>query len=194
MDRVEGNWTFSHCHPPLPIADASGRPEPVEVQPHGEASAVASYSADMTDTSVAEQLVEVLGGIRRRLGKDVGGPWPDAPLPHAQAELVRLVRRNPGLTVAGAAERLGLAPNTVSTLVTKLTEADVLVREVDSADRRAVRLRLSGKALRRVERWRDRRAGYLDDVLQRLPQRERDRIATAMPALIHLLELMEEQA
>ena len=45
--------------------------------------------------------------------------------------------------MADAAAELGVAPNTVSTLVRQLADAGVLERVRDSADGRVVRLRLT---------------------------------------------------
>ena len=145
----------------------------------------------MSDTPTAVQLVDLIISMQRKLRSQAGDPWPDSPLSQAQAELVRLVRREPGVTVAGAAARLGLAPNTISTLVTRLVENDVLLRETDRRDARVVRLRLTASANRRVQRWRDRRSSYVDDLLETLPVREQEQIRRAVPALEHLLQVME---
>ncbi len=147
----------------------------------------------MSDSPVAVQLTDLIISMQRRLRSQAGEPLPGSPLSQAQAELVRLVRREPGVTVAGAASRLGLAPNTISTLVTRLVENDVIVRETDRQDARVVRLRLTTSAHRRVLRWRDRRSGYVEEVLASLPQREQDQIRRALPALEHLLEAMEAE-
>ena len=75
-----------------------------------------------SDTALAEQLYAAVGLLRRHARRIGGPPFGDqstAPTT-AQLELVRLVRRNPDLSVAGAATELGLAPNTVSTLVRQL--------------------------------------------------------------------------
>ena len=61
------------------------------------------------------------------------------------------------MSVAAAASDLGLAANTVSTLVRELTDAGMLHRTRDTADRRVARLELTASARRRVETWRDRR-------------------------------------
>src|SRR6185437_8234753 len=67
-----------------------------------------------------EQLLDALGAFRRTLRRHVGAPF-SPPLTSAQVELVRVVRREPGTSVAEAAEKLGVAPNTVSTLVGQLS-------------------------------------------------------------------------
>ncbi|GAA4336476.1 hypothetical protein GCM10023086_69750 [Streptomyces venetus] len=58
----------------------------------------------------------------------------------AEVELLRLVVTRPGIGISDAARDLGLAANSVSTLVNQLPRAGCLVRETDPADRRAARL------------------------------------------------------
>ena len=92
----------------------------------------------------------------------------------AQLELVRLLRREPGVSVADAAARLRVAPNTVSTLVGQLADAGVL-------ERRDRRRRPAGRAARRstpgvrrrVDAWRDRRVDALGEAMARLPAADR---------------------
>jgi len=86
----------------------------------------------------------------------------------AQAELLRLVARQPGVSVGQAASELGLANNTVSTLVSQLARRRLLTRKVDPDDRRVGRLRLTAAAQRRSDRARQRRGILLAQALGRL--------------------------
>src|SRR5205085_2560073 len=95
--------------------------------------------AEQEDVVLAEALFQSLGSVRRQVRRTAGRPLP-SPLSGSQIELVRLVRRTPGITVSEAADELRLAGNTVSTLVRQLTGAGVLRREADPADRRVARL------------------------------------------------------
>lgn len=142
---------------------------------------------------LAEQLFETLGALRRQLRRVAGRPLPATSLSSAQVELVRLVRREPGIPVSGAAVALGLAPNTVSTLVRQLTDAGVLHRTVDSGDRRVARLRVTPAARRRIEGWRDQRAELATAALARLSPDERQAIAGALPALGRLAAVLAEE-
>jgi DNA-binding MarR family transcriptional regulator len=138
-------------------------------------------------TSIAPDLVDglhdVVGLLRRRSRRLTGPPLPDLALSGAQLELVRVVRRSPGIGVADAASALGLAPNTVSTLVGRLTALGVLVRERDDTDRRMARLDLTPDTRRALERWRDRRAQATREALSVLDNGERDLLERALPLL-----------
>ena len=109
-------------------------------------------------------------------------------LSDAQAELVRTVRRNPGISVAEAAAELGLVANTVSTLVGQLTERGLLQRTPDESDRRVARLTLTDPAREQVEAWRDRRTALVTRALDDLTADDRAALRAALPVLAGLTE------
>jgi DNA-binding MarR family transcriptional regulator len=124
--------------------------------------------------------------VRRALRRLEGRPDELARLSNAQVELVRLLRRRPGLSVTDAAEELRLAPNTVSTLVGQLSAAGVVVRSADPTDRRIGRLDLAPGLRARLSAWRDRRLDAAEAALSALPAEDRERIEAALPALARL--------
>ena len=139
-----------------------------------------------------EQFVDVLGATRRQLRRSVGRPFPEPGLSAAQAELVRHVRRNPGCSVASAAASLGIAPNTVSTLVRQLVDAGLLRRAPDPSDRRAARLTLTPAARGRLTRWRSRRLVAVREAWDALPPADRRALAAAVPAMQALIAALAE--
>jgi DNA-binding MarR family transcriptional regulator len=144
------------------------------------------------DVRLAEALFEALGSVRRQVRRTAGRPWPAQQLSGAQIELVRLVRRTPGITVSEAAESLKLAGNTVSTLVRQLTDAGVLRREPDPADRRVARLHVTAAARSRIEGWRDRRAELAAQAIGRLADDDARALAAAVPALTRLAAALQD--
>lgn len=129
-----------------------------------------------------------MASIRRSGRRQSDRPVLLSSLNGSQLELVRLVRRRPGVSVADAAEELRLAPNTVSTLVGQLTESGILLRLADESDRRVARLELADDTRRKVDAWRDRRVVALAAALARLSPRDQRRLAVAMPALARLAD------
>ncbi|WP_273936725.1 MarR family winged helix-turn-helix transcriptional regulator [Kutzneria chonburiensis] len=99
-----------------------------------------------------------------------------------------MVRGNPGIGVAAAAKELHLAGNTVSTLVNQLIDKELLRRETDPDDRRAARLYLTPKAVKRQAKWREDRTKLVEGALKELNARERAAIEKALPALRKLLD------
>jgi len=144
------------------------------------------------DAVLAAALIERLGGIRRALRRAIDAPWPGGQLTGAQTELLRLLRRQPGLSVSGAAEALGLAPNTVSSLVRQLDDAGLLVRRRDPADRRVTRLELSARAERWLSAWRDDRAAAMTAALARLDDHDRATLTAAIGPLDALVAQLAE--
>jgi DNA-binding MarR family transcriptional regulator len=140
----------------------------------------------------AAQLLAALGAVQRVARRTVRGSAYAQPLPPARSELLRLIARRPGISVAEAAQELGLAPNSVSTMVSKLTADGLLSRGHDAADGRAVRLTVTDNGTARIMQWRDIRAEFAGRALERLDAADRRAISAAVPALARLAERMEE--
>ncbi|MTD57468.1 MarR family transcriptional regulator [Amycolatopsis sp. RM579] len=137
--------------------------------------------------------MSAMAGLRRRVRRRVAArSGLEPPLRGAQLELLRTVEMRPGIGVAAAARKLHLAGNSVSTLVNQLVEAGMLRRHVDPADRRAVRLELTGAAHARLTTWRRTRTQYVAGKLAELSEVDRTAIAGALPAIGRLLASIEE--
>jgi DNA-binding MarR family transcriptional regulator len=140
---------------------------------------------------LADGVLSATAAIRRS-GRLVGRPAELSELTGAQLDLVRLVWRQPGVSVAEAAAELGVAANTVSTLVRQLSDAGLLLRRVDASDRRVARLELSPETVDRVARFRDRRVGLLAAAIAELPPADRRRLEAAAPVLGRLAARLPE--
>jgi DNA-binding MarR family transcriptional regulator len=134
---------------------------------------VAVLAADLTEA--ARLLV--------RSASRAAGPGERQGLTGAQFDLLRHVGRHPGESVAEAASRLGLARNTVSTLVGQLCQAGLLERVPDARDGRVARLRLQPAAEQRMAAWRTRRTSAVAAALDLLTEDERDLLTRALPTL-----------
>ncbi|MGD0559171.1 MAG: MarR family transcriptional regulator [Streptosporangiaceae bacterium] len=140
----------------------------------------------------SEELLTALGVIRRVARRAVRQAADADPLPPARSELLRLANRIPGISVAEAARELGLAPNSVSTLVSKLTADGLLRRDRGESDGRSAELRLTPAGADRIARWRDIRAEVTARAMERMNATDRRAIADALPALSRLATQMEE--
>lgn len=141
---------------------------------------------------LAELLVDHVGALRRSIRKASGPSWPPRALTNAQIDLVRVVRGQPGISVAEAASELRLAPNTVSTLVSQLTEAGYVTRAADEKDRRIARLRLTESAAERFRAWSDERHHVVTDAIAALPAARRKSLAKALPVLLDLADRLHD--
>jgi DNA-binding MarR family transcriptional regulator len=140
----------------------------------------------------AAELLAAIGAVRRVARRAVRTASYAEPLPPARSELLRLAARRPGIGVAEAAAELRLAPNSVSTMVSKLTEDGLLSRDRGAADGRSVRLTVTEAGAARIEQWRDIRTDLAGRALDRLAPADRRALAAAIPALARLAEQMEE--
>jgi DNA-binding MarR family transcriptional regulator len=137
-------------------------------------------------TELAAELLGTVGRFRRKVRRSGGGPSIGTGLPESQAELLRLIGRRPGISVREAATELGLAPNTASTLVSKLSVEGLLLRTVDPDDRRVGRLRLTPSAQLIADESRAARRAALNTALNQLDD---DRIADLTKGLEVMSEL-----
>lgn len=140
----------------------------------------------------AAQLLTAMGAVRRVARRAVRSSADGDPLPPARSELLRLAARRPGIGVAEAATELRLAPNSVSTMVSKLTEDGLLNRGRGESDGRSVRLTVTEAGAARVEQWQDIRTDLAGRALDRLAPSDRQAIVAAIPALTRLAEQMED--
>ena len=169
------------CHP-VPIVSSVNDVCTAEARALAEAEAVKAEAAE---------LLAAVGAVRRVARRAVRSSAAGA-LPPARSELLRLAARRPGIGVAEAAQELRLAPNSVSTMVSKLAADGLLNRGRAEADGRSVMLTVTDAGAARVEQWRDIRAELAGRALDRLPLADRQAIRAAVPALSRLAEQMEE--
>jgi DNA-binding MarR family transcriptional regulator len=151
----------------------------------GPAAAAATARAE------AAELLAAMAAVRRVARRAVRSSSHAEALPPARSELLRLAARRPGIGVAEAAAELQLAPNSVSTMVSKLAEDGLLSRGRDASDARSVRLTVTEAGAARIDQWRDIRTDLVSRALEELPAADREAIAAASPALSRLAERME---
>jgi DNA-binding MarR family transcriptional regulator len=139
-------------------------------------------------------LLPTLNQLRRAIHHRLRNEWPSPPLAEAPLEVLNQVRYEPGIRVQTVAEELGLAANTVSTLVTRLEGLGLLERRPDARDGRAIRLHPTAAARRLFRARRDRRRELMEAVFFLLPDEEQEAIHKALPAIRHLAELVADSS
>lgn len=144
-----------------------------------------------TDTDLTSELFDVVGRFRRQLRRSTGRGF-GAGLTQSQAELLRLVGRQPGVSVREAATELGLAPNTASTLVSKLSADGLLIRSVDADDRRVGRLRLTEPAQRIADDSRAARRATLAAIVDELDAEQVGHLTRGLRVLTEMTRKLQE--
>jgi DNA-binding MarR family transcriptional regulator len=169
----------------MPVADLSAFPASDDAHAAGRER--------LDPPSLADELLSTMASIRRSGRLLARRPVELSTLTASQVDLVRLVRRRPGVSVAQAAEGLRLAPNTVSTLVHQLTDGGLMSRSPDPHDRRIARLELTPDMQHKVGAFRDRRVAVLSAAMGQLPAADRRRLSDAVGLLGRLAARLPHQ-
>ncbi|WP_319436216.1 MarR family winged helix-turn-helix transcriptional regulator [Mycobacterium sp. RTGN5] len=144
-------------------------------------------------TDLVAELFGTVGRFRRTIRRAGGASFVTAGLTESQAELLRLVGRQPGISVSAAAAELGLAANTASTLVSKLSADGLLVRTPDPGDRRVGRLELTTPAQRIADESRAARRAVLAEALDELDDADAEALAAGIRVLAGITATLREK-
>lgn len=135
---------------------------------------------------LAPQLADVFARVGRGLRYRTRAARESLDVTHSETDLLRLLARKPGIRVHDAAAELGVASNSVSTLVKQLSRAGLLTRDADPSDGRVAQLRLTSQAEAWVQQVGNAREEALARALETLDAQDLERLNQALPALRHL--------
>jgi DNA-binding MarR family transcriptional regulator len=135
-------------------------------------------------------LAKAFGRINRALRYRTRAAHEALGVTDSESELLRLLRRQPGLRVQDAALELGVASNSVSTLVKQLTRSGLVQRTTDPQDARAAHLRLTPQAESWLQGLRSTREDAVAAAFDSLSEPDRATIEAATPALRKLAEAL----
>jgi DNA-binding MarR family transcriptional regulator len=136
--------------------------------------------------TLATELAKVLSRVGRGLRYHTRAARESLDITHSEGDLLRLVDRRPGIRVNDAAAELGIASNSVSTLVRQLTRAGLLERAADPLDGRAACLRLTASAAEWVTQLGSAREQTIERALSSLDEEDRQQLEAAIPAIKRL--------
>jgi DNA-binding MarR family transcriptional regulator len=146
--------------------------------------------AMLLDEPLAAQLSKLLGKVGRALRYRTRAAQDALGVTGSEAELLRLLGRRPGIPVQAAATELGIASNSVSTLVKQLSRQGFLHRGSDPLDGRVASLRLTERADAWVNEVGNAREEALTTALAQLGPEDRANLEAALPALAHLAQAL----
>src|SRR5690242_17124498 len=136
--------------------------------------------------SLTSELAKVLSRIGRGLRYHTRAAREALDITPSEVELLRLLDRRPGIRVHEAATELGIASNSVSTLVKQLARAGLLERTVDPQDGRAACLSLTPSASEWVTQLGNAREQTIDHALASLDAHDLEQLEAAIPAMKRL--------
>ena len=134
------------------------------------------------DTDLASRLRFTVMRLARRLRQTGDG---DATLSQLSA-LSSIDHRGP-LTLGELAAVERIAPPSMTRIVSHLEERGLVVRKVDSADRRVARVTTTAEGRRLLERSRGKKTAYLAARIENLSDEERRLLQQALPVIERLV-------
>jgi DNA-binding MarR family transcriptional regulator len=146
-----------------------------------------------SSTDAVTEVFRVIGRFRRQLRRSAGRGFDSSRLTESQSELLWLVGRQPGISVNAAAAELGLAPNTASTLVSKLVSGGLLIRAVGDTDRRVGQLRLAEPAQQIVDASRAARRAVLAEVHAELDDEQIEALTRGLEVIETMTRTLQER-
>jgi DNA-binding MarR family transcriptional regulator len=144
-----------------------------------ERSAAPEPTPDVVDLAARLRLSATR--LARQLRQEAG-----TGLTPSQLSVLASLDRRGALTLGELAECERVAPPSITKVVAKLEEAELIRREPDANDRRVVHVRLTAKGGRLLTSSRQRKNAWLAARLAELPAAERARVADALDVLEHL--------
>jgi DNA-binding MarR family transcriptional regulator len=138
------------------------------------------------------QLADLLHGLTRRLRRSQIDGLAPLGLTPAQGRALRIIARSQDeepLRMTELADRLGIVPRSVTTVVDALEEAGLVRREVDPRNRRAILLRLTDRGAAVRDDLREARRRAAEELFAPLSADDRD----ALASLLRLLDSSGER-
>lgn len=133
------------------------------------------------------QLADLLHRLTKRLRRAQAERLAPLGLTPAQERALRVIAWSvQPPRMAELADRLGIAPRSVTTVVDALEEAGLTRREIDPDNRRAIRLHLTERGMAVRDDMRDARRHAAEDLFAPLTAHDRG-------TLVRLLTLMDEK-
>ncbi len=136
--------------------------------------------------------VAVANGLRPvllKLGRELRRETRQLGVTAAQAALLHLIHKNPGIGVRELAAREGISAPGMSGYVDRLEAAKLVTRTRSAKDRRRIGLALTPEGTRVLRAVRSRRTAWLAARLRGLEPEQLAAIEAALAALAELLEV-----
>lgn len=142
----------------------------------------------------ARLLTEAVTRLRRALRASIRTDYPWETLPMAQVELLQVLAAHSPVRVGDLAARQRLAFSTVSGLIGQMMNAGLVERTTDPKDRRASAVTLTDAGRRQIAAWTHAHEQRLSTALEALPEKDQAAVRAALPALLHIADLLDPNA
>jgi len=145
----------------------------------------------MNRSKLVEEIIRLQRRVdhaRRQYQIDV---WMDLPLTIAQLKSLLFIRNQGSTTSGKLAAALGVTPTNITGIVDRLIRQGLVSRTEDPGDRRVLLLRVTGKGEELTARLRERRRGYMTEVLGHMDDEDLAALARGLSLLVRAVESHE---
>src|ERR1700749_620084 len=132
------------------------------------------------------QLADLLHGLTKRLRRAQGDGLAPLGLTPGPGRALRMIARNEDeepLRMTELADRLGIVPRSLTTVIDALEEAGLVRREIDPRNRRAILLRLTDRGVDVRDELREARRRAAKDLFAPLPAADREALGGLLSRL-----------
>ena len=130
------------------------------------------------------QLADLLQRLTKRLRRAQADRLAPLGLTPAQERALRMITRSPEpLRMTELADRLGIVPRSVTTVIDALEQAGLVRREIDPRNRRAIRLHLTDRGTAVRDDLREARRRAAEDLFAPLPDGDRKTLVELLTRL-----------
>jgi DNA-binding MarR family transcriptional regulator len=147
----------------------------------------------MEKAELISQIIELqrkADQVRRQYELDV---WMSLPLTIAQLKSLFFIRNQGSTSLGTLAAALGVTPTNTTGIIDRLVKQGLVSRTENPENRRMLLLRATDRGQELVVKLRERRTGYMSEVLQRMSVSELTTMAQGLASLVKAAEAQEKE-
>jgi DNA-binding MarR family transcriptional regulator len=148
----------------------------------------------MEKTELIREIIELQHKVdraRRQYQLDV---WMSLPLTIAQLKSLFFISNQGSTNLGNLAEALGVTPTNMTGIVDRLVKKGLVSRTENPEDRRMLSLRVTAEGEELVARLRQKRKGYMSEVLAHMGTDELATLAQGFASLVKAIETHEVES
>jgi DNA-binding MarR family transcriptional regulator len=142
----------------------------------------------MEKAKLISEIIELQRKVDKARRPSTLDVWMSLPITIAQLKSLFFISNQGSSSLGKLAAALGVTPANVTGIVDRLVEQDLVSRSENVQDRRVLLLRTTGKGEELVANLRERRKGFMSEILERLSVGELATLARGLTSLVKAAE------
>jgi DNA-binding MarR family transcriptional regulator len=147
----------------------------------------------MEKTKLIKDIIELQRKVDRSRRQPTLDVWMSLPITIAQLKSLFFISNQGSSNLGNLAAALGVTPANVTGIVDRLLEQGLVSRKENVQDRRMLLLRTTNKGEELVANLRERRRGYMAEILAHLSVDELATLAQGLTSLVKAIETRKGQ-